>query len=264
MAQIWARISIRNGKVAVDTSSLPPWVQSLLDGHRERFQPNFGADDFGEDDVGDDFGDDDVGDDLGDDDLGDDDLGDDDVGDDLGDDDLGDDDMGDDDMGDELGDDRRLTPKQRKLRRIHRRQRLLAARERKLKHKNRAVNRKIRRVRKGRIVERNVTVAGTVATAVGQSMSVTLTPRTSLHLQKIFATGDTASTINTIISGDDPVVLDNLDAALISPTAYHGPSFGGRILRAGVPVTINYTAGSTTTALKLSFYGRARVKTPRC
>ena len=27
---------------------------------------------------------------------------------------------------------------------------------------------------------------------------------------------------------------------------------------------INYTAGSTTAALKLSFYGRARVKTPRC
>ena len=103
-----------------------------------------------------------------------------------------------------------------------------------------------------------------VATTVGQSMSMTLTPRTSLHLSKIFATGDSAATINTIISGDDPVVLDNLDAALIAPTAYHGPSFGGRVLRAGVPVTINYTAGSTTAALKLSFYGKARVKNPNC
>ena len=105
---------------------------------------------------------------------------------------------------------------------------------------------------------------GIVATTVGQAMTMTLTPRTSLHLAKIFATGDTASTITTIISGDDPVVLDSLDAALISPTAYHGPSFGGRVLKAGVPVTINYTAGSTTAALKLSFYGRARVKPARC
>ena len=133
-----------------------------------------------------------------------------------------------------------------------------------LARKNKRLQGRLKKANKGKVVQRNVTVSGTVATAVGQSMSVTLTPRTSLHLSKIFATGDTSATINTIISGDDPVVLDNLDAALISPTAYHGPSFGGRILRAGVPVTINYTAGSTTTALKLSFYGRARVKTPRC
>ena len=130
--------------------------------------------------------------------------------------------------------------------------------------KNRAFKRKTRKARRGKIVQRNVTVTGSVATSVGQSMSVTLTPRTSLHLAKIFATGDTAATITTIISGDDPIVLDSLDAALISPSAYHGPSFGGRVLKAGVPVTINYTAGSTTAALKLSFYGRARVKTPRC
>ena len=60
------------------------------------------------------------------------------------------------------------------------------------------------------------------------------------------------------------MVLDNLDAALLAPTAYHGPGFSGRVLKAGVPVTINYTAGSTTTALKLSFYGKVRVKSSRC
>ena len=157
-----------------------------------------------------------------------------------------------------------LTPRERKLRRIHRRQARLKAREKKLLSKNRSLNRKIRKHRKGKIVQRNVTVTGSVATTVGQAMTMTLTPRTSLHLAKIFATGDTASTITTIISCDDPVVLDSLDAALISPTAYHGPSFGGRVLKAGVPVTINYTAGSTTAALKLSFYGRARVKPARC
>jgi hypothetical protein len=113
-------------------------------------------------------------------------------------------------------------------------------------------------------VQRNVTVIGSIATTLGQAMTMTLTPRTSLHLAKIFATGDTAATITTIISGDDPVVLDALDAALISPSAYHGPSFGGRVLKAGVPVTINYQAGSTTSSLKLSFYGRARVKLARC
>ena len=150
-----------------------------------------------------------------------------------------------------------LTPKQRRARRQRRREVRLA-------RKNKRLQGRLKKANKGKVVQRNVTVSGTVATAVGQSMSVTLTPRTSLHLSKIFATGDTSATINTIISGDDPVVLDNLDAALISPTAYHGPSFGGRILRAGVPVTINYTAGSTTTALKLSFYGRARVKSARC
>ncbi|MDP2317156.1 MAG: hypothetical protein Q8P41_29985 [Pseudomonadota bacterium] len=229
-ASLWALVTFTAaGECLVDRTSLRASLQGF-DG-----DPSFGADDFGDDDFGDD------------------DLGDDDLGDDLGDDDLGDDDLGDDDLGDEIG----LTPKQRRARRVKRRQNRLA-------RKNKRLQGRLKKARKGKIVERNVTVTGTVATAVGQSMSVTLTPRTSLHLSKIFATGDTAATINTIISGDDPVVLDNLDAALISPTAYHGPSFGGRILRAGVPVTINYTAGSTTTALKLSFYGKARVKTQRC
>ena len=162
----------------------------------------------------------------------------------------------DDAYGDDLGDEIGLSRRERQAR--------LRRRESRLAKKNRALKRRLHRARQGKIVQRNVTVTGAVATTVGQSMSVTLTPRTSLHLHKIFATGDTGSTINTIISGDDPVVLDNLDAALIAPTAYHGPSFGGRVLRAGVPVTINYTAGSTTAALKLSFYGRARVKNPSC
>ena len=161
------------------------------------------------------------------------------------------------DLGDDLGDEVGLTPKERRLRRIKRK-------EVRLKRREQRLQRQVRKHRKGKIVQRNVTVAGSVATAVGQSMSVTLTPRTSLHLSKIFATGDTSATINTIISGDDPVVLDNLDAALLAPTAYHGPGFEGRVLKAGVPVTINYTAGSTTTALKLSFYGKVRVRSVRC
>jgi hypothetical protein len=167
-------------------------------------------------------------------------------------------------LGDDLGDEVGLSPRERRIRRLRRRQAKLHTREEALEAKNRHLKRKLHHASKGKIVQRNVTVTGIVATTVGQSMSMTLTPRTSLHLSKIFATGDSAATINTIISGDDPVVLDNLDAALIAPTAYHGPSFGGRVLRAGVPVTINYTAGSTTAALKLSFYGKARVKNPNC
>jgi hypothetical protein len=159
--------------------------------------------------------------------------------------------------GDETGDEVGMTAKERKLHRIRRREARLKKREHRLE-------RKLHKHRKGKVMERNVTVTGTVAGAVGQAMSVTLTPRTSLHLSKIFATGDTAATINTIISGDDPVVLDNLDAALLAPTAYHGPGFEGRVLKAGVPVTINYTAGSNTTALKLSFYGKVRVRSVRC
>ena len=98
------------------------------------------------------------------------------------------------------------------------------SRERALLNQNRSLNKKLCETRRGRIVQRNVTV--TVASAVAP-------PRTSLHLERIFATGDTAATVSTIISGDDPVVLDNLDAGLLAPIAYHGPSFGGRVLRAG-------------------------------
>ncbi|MDP2305110.1 MAG: hypothetical protein Q8P18_03705 [Pseudomonadota bacterium] len=236
MAPIWALVTFTaDGECLVDRTSLRASMRVAGD-------PSFGAD--FDDDDDDDLGDDD----FGDDDLGDDDLGDDDLGDDLGDDDLGDD-----DLGDEIG----LTPKQRRTRRRARRATRLA-------RKNKQLEGRLKKAKKGKVVERNVTVTGSVATSVGQAMSMTLTPRTSLHLSKIFATGDTAATINTIISGDDPVVLDNLDAALISPSAYHGPSFGGRVLRAGVPVTINYSAGSTTAALKLSFYGKARVKNPSC
>jgi hypothetical protein len=45
-------------------------------------------------------------------------------------------------------------------------------------------------------------------------------PWTSLHPSKIFATGDTRATNTGIMSGDNPVVLDDLDAA---PTAGPGP-----------------------------------------
>ena len=248
MAPIWALVTFtRDGECLVDSRSLRASAPFAVRGNLE---PTFGADDAYGDDLGDDLGEDDVGDDLGDD-LGDD--FEDDVGDELGD-DLGDD-LGD-EMGDELGDEIGLSRRERQAR--------LRRRESRLAKKNRALKRRLHRARQGKIVQRNVTVTGAVATTVGQSMSVTLTPRTSLHLSKIFATGDTSATINTIISGDDPVVLDNLDAALLAPTAYHGPGFSGRVLKAGVPVTINYTAGSTTTALKLSFYGKVRVKSSRC
>ncbi|MES2638097.1 MAG: hypothetical protein V4850_01385 [Myxococcota bacterium] len=241
MAPIWALVTFTaDGECLVDRTSLRASMRVSGD-------PSFGADFDGDDDFGDDdFGDDD----FGDDDLGDDDLGDDD----LGDDDLGDDDLGDDDLGDDVG----------AARKRRRRVRPGSRRASRLARRNKQLEGRLKKAKKGKVVERNVTVTGSVATSVGQAMSMTLTPRTSLHLSKIFATGDTAATINTIISGDDPVVLDNLDAALISPTAYHGPSFGGRVLRAGVPVTINYSAGSTTAALKLSFYGKARVKNPSC
>ncbi|MDP2317224.1 MAG: hypothetical protein Q8P41_30335 [Pseudomonadota bacterium] len=254
MAPIWALVTFTaDGECLVDRTSLRASMR--MDG-----DPTFGADFDGDDDFGDDdFGDDDFGDDdLGDDDLGDDDLGDDD----FGDDDLGDDDLGDDDLGDDVGAARKR--RRRRARPGARRARAGSGRASRLARKNKQLEGRLKKAKKGKVVERNVTVTGSVATSVGQAMSMTLTPRTSLHLSKIFATGDTAATINTIISGDDPVVLDNLDAALISPSAYHGPSFGGRVLRAGVPVTINYSAGSTTAALKLSFYGKARVKNPSC
>ncbi len=225
-APIWALVTFTaSGECLVDRTSLRASLR--MD---DRSAPDFGADDDDDDDDLDDLGDD-LGDETGD------------------------------DLGDDLGSE---GSRERRIQRLRRREGRLHTREEELEQKNRHLRRKLHHAKKGKIVQRNVTVSGIVATTVGQSMSMTLTPRTSLHLSKIFATGDSAATINTIISGDDPVVLDNLDAALIAPTAYHGPSFGGRVLRAGVPVTINYTAGSTTAALKLSFYGKARVKNPHC
>ena len=239
-APIWALVTFTaSGECLVDRTSLR--ASRAMD---DRSDPSFGADD---DDFDDELDDDDFGDETGDD------FGDE-TGDELG-------DLDGDETGDDVGSE---ATRERKIRRLQNREGRLSAREEELEQKNRHLRRKLHNAKKGKIVQRNVTVTGLVATTVGQSMSMTLTPRTSLHLSKIFATGDSAATINTIISGDDPVVLDNLDAALIAPTAYHGPSFGGRVLRAGVPVTINYTAGSTTAALKLSFYGRARVKNPNC
>ena len=235
-APLWALVTFTaNGECLVDRTSF----RASLEGFPTRSQPSFGADP--DDDFDDELDDDDFGDEL------DGDIDGDETGEDV------DGDFDGDETGDEVG----MTAKERKLHRLRRR-------EARLHHREQRLERKIHKHRKGKIVQRNVTVTGSVATAVGQSMSVTLTPRTSLHLSKIFATGDTASTINTIISGDDPLVLDNLDAALLAPTAYHGPGFEGRVLKAGVPVTINYTSGSTTTALKLSFYGKVRVRHVRC
>ena len=161
-APIWALVTFTAaGECLVDRTSLRA---SLRMG--DRSDPSFGADD------DDDLDDDDLGDDLGDE-----------TGDDLG-----------DDLGDDIGNEAR----RRRIARLKRREAKLT-REEELEKKNRHLRRKLHHASKGKVVQRNVTVSGTVATTVGQSMSMTLTPRTSLHLEKIFATGDSAATINTII-----------------------------------------------------------------
>jgi len=62
--------------------------------------------------------------------------------------------------------------------------------------------------------------------------------------------------LTTVFSGEIPIVLDPIDTGLLAPTAFNQPTFHGKKIRAGVPVTVNYTAGSTTVALRLTLSGR--------
>lgn len=102
-------------------------------------------------------------------------------------------------------------------------------------------------------MSRTVTGTGDVATAVGQVMTLTFTPKLGGALQRILATGDTDATILTAMSGERPLVVDPLPCSLLAASAFHGPDFDGACLQAGVPVTVTYTAGSTTSPLRLTF-----------
>lgn len=96
---------------------------------------------------------------------------------------------------------------------------------------------------------------GTVASVIGQSMTLTIIPKCSYGLCRILASGDMAATILTGMAGEGPIVLDPIAASLLSPSAYHGPTFDGSCIQAGVPVTFSYVAGSTTAALTLTLLG---------
>lgn len=96
---------------------------------------------------------------------------------------------------------------------------------------------------------------GSVATVVGEAKTLTITPKSTFELSRIIATGDTGATLVSALSGESPLVVDPIDCSTIGPTAFHGPTFEGRMVYAGVPVTVNYTAGSTSQPLKLTLLG---------
>ena len=194
---------------------------------------------------GDDYGDD-AGDDTGDED--DDDA--DDFGDDAG------DDAGDDtgDFGDDAGDDTGgLSRKQRKLIANHQ-----AAINRIQGRGNRRGTRRGRKM--GTMTDKTVTGVGTVAGSVGAAMTMTITPKSSFWLKRIASSGDTAAVLTTVFAGEIPILIDPVDCSLIAATAFHQPTFHGKRIRAGVPVSVNYTAGSTTVALRLTFSGRGKAQ----
>ena len=96
---------------------------------------------------------------------------------------------------------------------------------------------------------------GNVAGAVGQAMSMSIQPKASGRLDRIIASGDTGAVITSAMAGESPIVIDPIDCATLATSAYHGPTFDRADIQAGVPITVNYTAGSTTTALRLTFTG---------
>ena len=91
-------------------------------------------------------------------------------------------------------------------------------------------------------------------------MTLTVTPKSTFWLRRITSSGDTAAVLTTVFAGEVPLVIDPIDTSLLTPTAFHQPTFKGKRIRAGVPITANYTAGSTTLALRLTFTGRGKVQ----
>ena len=94
-----------------------------------------------------------------------------------------------------------------------------------------------------------------MAGAVGQAMTLTILPKTTFWLRRVLVSGDVGATLTTGLSGESPLFVDPLDASILSAGAYHGPTFDGVIVHAGVPVSIGYTAGSTTAALRVTLLG---------
>lgn len=176
---------------------------------------------------GDDYGDDfgdDVGDDFGDD-----------VGDDVGD-DIGE---GDEDeySADEVGAERR---------------------------RHRHHNHVRRPLRKRRMFGNIQTFAGAVQGSVGAAVSATFTPTATLKIEKIIATGDTGAIITTIMAGQRVIFAGTLAAAVLATGNFSAPLFENKWLMSGEPVTVNYTSGSNSVGLQLTFSGKTPGHRVRC
>ena len=96
---------------------------------------------------------------------------------------------------------------------------------------------------------------GSLATTVGESKVMVFTPTRDAELEEILSSGDTGATLTTILSGQQMVFTGSLSCTLLAATSLRVTKFTGTV-KAGTPITVNYTAGSTATPLTLTFVGK--------